>query len=126
MTFSRDSGVIKGTVCQGQVIPLEPHRSSTGTFSPVTYIFPVSVNSISRFICKAPEKAVIQWHRLWELSRSEQGSSNQNSSVGNKNLLKAERKRRNGKLKRNQKISSAPRFDSTDLKKITKLCSYVN
>lgn len=62
-----------------------------------------SVNSIRRFICKAPEKSVVVWHRIWELPTSEQGSSNPHSSVGIYSLLKAERKSRDSKVKENQR-----------------------
>lgn len=81
----------------------------------------VSVNSIRWFICKAPEKAIVLWHRSWELPRSEQGSSNPHSCGQRKPSQNREKKQR-GQIKMiSENNVHSSDFDSTKRKTLLRV-----
>lgn len=79
------------------------------------------MNSIRWFICKAPEKAIVLWHRIWELPRSEQGSTNPHSCGQLRPSQNREKKQR-GQIKMisENKVHSSD-FDSTKRKNLLRV-----
>lgn len=104
MTFFRDPESIKGTGCQGQIMPRESHRSSISTYIYQWHIYSlVSVNSISRFTAKPPIKQ--RYHGMG-LPRAEQSSLSHARLQRSDDQVKAENKIKDSKLERILKCDS--------------------
>lgn len=94
MTSFRDPESIKGTGSLRQTIPLESHRRSTSTYTPVTHIFLLlSVNVIRRFMCKTPSET--RGAMAWALGVTQSGQSKpkSHSAQGSDDPVRAERRR---------------------------------